>query len=406
MDGILRSLSELSTFGYERSIFNFYVRNEKVNGLSSLMESLKNKVEHKNRWDDIWEGSKGSPMLLQKFKSKIQSISLCLSDRTFIFRNPDYVDNTKVTIVSKTSDQKIEYELSEKTNMKELIDIYEIKESPNLPGLIHWILCEKNPIISYIKTINKKRRTKFMELYKAVLNKPHQKHFAGELSNELKSDTIKLASSKTPWIKEYETKLKVQILNDKIVSGGRTGLSQSIDITLANKTCLILFKNGTFHVLLSKQDNEQLLDFLKLILDVLEFICLFQLLFVTTVDRNIFKYGEVLSSVDRTNVNEMIAVLSPKTHPFYPIKNISLGILNLTNTKLKISPVMFSILKEMNINKQIKLYTPNYINFVVIKSEEELITLINNFHTLLQKVKKLSKQKRTSPFFGTVPNID
>ncbi|CAJ1637914.1 intermediate transcription factor [Salmon gill poxvirus] len=405
MNTILNLLHELSESGYTRSIFNFYIKNESDKILGTLLEELKSKIELTDDWDSLWNNPKLPQDLLFKFKNSIQGIHLCLQDKTHIFRNPSCLTKSPDIKVKCLESGRLQFELPNKKPVDDMIKIYQTGKINNPNNLVYWVLRDKNPVISYLKTINRKKRTRFTELYKEVLNKPHRSNFSGIMSNEFQDDHITKLDNTSPWIKEYSTRLRLQMSGDKIISGGRTGLSQSIDITLKNKTCLILFKNGTFHALLSKKDNETFLEFINLILDVLEFVCLFQIIFVRA-DSDLFKFGACLQSVDRTSVTDTLKILDPKVNMFYPIRNLSLGILNIINTTMKMSKDFFIILKELNKSKQIKLYKPNYINFVVIKNPKELITLINDFHDTLKRVKKVYKQKRTNPLFNSVPDID
>ncbi|BCT22670.1 intermediate transcription factor VITF-3 [Carp edema virus] len=404
MYDILIRLRELYKDSYVRTIFNFYIINDS-DFFSDFSKLIGDQISVVRDFSQLFSTLKSewSQEEFDFYKNQIDLINYCLINNTQILKNLDGFDEpskAKIVEIDEDSNVILNYDVNKISNEK--INFRILEPSDNSEKLINFILFHKNVIGSYQKTMNKKIKTNYGEMSKIVLNKPINV-FSGILENDLQKNEIRF-KKETPWIKHISSALTINLNYEKIIVGGRTGLTQSIDITLKSKTCLIIFKNGTVHILNSKNNEFTFLDFLKNILSSLALVSFLILIIFKNKDPEHILYKQAKKNfkmITNPNLTEDEILDFFKLDEF-PFNKLRLGILNLTYLTDKIFKNIFSIK-----NKKIKIYPESRINLISLNSLEEINSTIKEFETIKKNIfEKEDFLTSINPFIDDVSFIE
>ncbi|CAC21353.1 115R protein [Yaba-like disease virus] len=362
MDELFCCLREIED-SYSRTIFNFHLI--KTNSVCDIYETMKNKISLETMFGNI--------VKCDDVKNKIKKLVYCDIHITKHIINPLLypVYNVNNTIFNKYSNF---FDINAKQNDVSLQTVEIFKR-------------DKSSLISYVKTTNKKKKVDYGEIKKTVhgSGKNFLHYFSGKKSDEYMSTTIKYNETK-PWIKSVSKRMRVDIINNSIITKGKSSILQTIEIVFLNRTCVKIFKDSTMHIILSKEKTELnctgLIDKLFSVYKIL-----FLLLYSITNQKEFNIIHNIANEIiTSNNFEDKIHIIKLKKEE-YGIKNFKIGMFNLTFIKSIPYTVFPSLLDN---GSKIKFFKGKKLNIVAIKSVNDCKKYVYTSNSMLKTMLKRS----------------
>ncbi len=205
----------------------------------------------------------------------------------------------------------------------------------------------------------------------------------------------------TPWIKSKNIVLKLFINNDKVITGGKVNMSKSIQIALINRTNIVLFSNGTIHIIPNKDSTEKTIN--DLLTKIFSVIHLIFSLIINTSDLIKEKDIEFINNIILINtkiddfINKRITINKLKDF----IKDQSIftmfnhGILNLSHkVDFNMLPIQ-KYSKDMALYKKIKIFKNNTVKIGPITNSNLGKIYINEYFKVIEQSKNYKNKLNT-----------
>ncbi|AAL69851.1 SPV112 putative intermediate transcription factor VITF-3 [Swinepox virus] len=245
---------------------------------------------------------------------------------------------------------------------------------------------DKSSLVSYIKTTNKKKKIDYGEIKKTIHGtKTSCNYFCGKKSDDYLVTTIKTTNK--PWIKTMSKRMRIDIINNAIITKGKSSILQTIEIIFVNRTCVKIFKDSTMHIILSKEKMEQgcigLIDKLFNVYQIL-----FRLLYDITHDDMLDTISNYYKDITDLDVFEDKINKIDNMKTIYGINNFKVGMFNLTYNYPITHTVFPSLLGNDN---KIKFFKGKKLNIVALKSLSDCRTYVELANSIIKNMSHRSE---------------
>ncbi|AAR07471.1 115R [Yaba monkey tumor virus] len=325
---------------YSRTIFNFHL--VKSGDVCNIYDTMKNKISSETMFEDI--------VKCDDVRRNIKKLVYCDIHITKHIINQSLYPVYNVGNVFNKYSHFFDINSSQSDVSLRTVEIFER---------------DKSSLISYVKTTNKKKKVDYGEIKKTVYGsgKNFLNYFSGKKSDEYMSTTVRYDNT-NPWIKSVSKRMRVDIVNNAIITKGKSSILQTIEIVFLNRTCVKIFKDSTMHIILSKERRELgcvgLIDKLFSVYKIL-----FLLLYTVTKQKEFSIIYNTSNEIMTSNsFEDKIKIIKSKKDD-YGIKNFKIGMFNLTFTK----PIPYTVFPSLLDNgSKIKFFKGKKLNIVAIKS--------------------------------------
>nr|WGO62739.1 VITF-3 45 kDA large subunit [Wadden Sea poxvirus] len=349
MDDIFTFLHEIEN-KYTRTIFNFhlinYNNNNNDNDIGDIYACMKNKISSEDIFNNV--------VITPEIRSEIKKLVYCDIHLT------KHIINHNCYPIYSSFGYNVQFKCSQ---------FFDINAKPDILSTrtVEIFERDKSSLVSYIKTTNKKHKIDYGEIKKTVHGFTSSfNYFSGKRSDDYLMTTIK-SNTLQPWIKTISKRMRVDIINDSIITKGKSSILQTIEIVFNNRTCIKIFKDSTMHIILSKDKSENgclgMIDKLFSVYNIL-----FSLLNdITNNNSFINKIKMSKSIILAKNFDSKISIIKSMKNE-YGIHNFRIGMFNLTLIKPINHTVFPSLLCN---NSKIKFFKGKKLNIVALRSLED-----------------------------------
>ncbi|ABI99108.1 intermediate transcription factor VITF-3 [Deerpox virus W-1170-84] len=348
---------------YSRTIFNFHLM--KNDGISDIYGKMKELISNETIFNNV--------VKTEYIRSHIKKLVYCDINITKHIINNNVYDN----IVTKRSNHN--FKCSQFFDIKSGTD--ELSRST-----VKIFEHDRSSLVSYIRTTNKKRKVDYGEIKKTVHGSSKTpNYFSGKKSDDYLITTIKSVHSQ-PWIKTITKRMRIDIINNSIVTKGKSSILQTIEVVFVNRTCIKIFKDSTMHIILSKDKMETgSIGIINKLFKVYEI--LFHLLHDIT-NETIFKkiFDISLTVLSATTFDEKMNQIKINEHE-YGISNFGIGMFNLTYIK----PISFTVFPSLlEDNNKIKFFKGKKLNIVAIRSLKDCKYYVSLSNSIMKNMEERS----------------
>lgn len=225
-------------------------------------------------------------------------------------------------------------------------------------------MADRSSLVSYVKTTSRKNKIDYGEIKRTIHSgNSSGYYYSGRRSDKYQSTTVCVDKAK-PWIKTISKRLRVDIIQDAIVTRGKSSILQTIEIIYANRTCVKIFKNSTVHVILSKDKSENsTADLVDKLFGT--YRVLFALVREVTGNSLFDSYADIAAAiVAARGFDEKIELVRRHVH-MYGIYNFKVGMFNITFTR----PIQFTVFPSLlDHRSKIKFFKGKKLNIVALSS--------------------------------------
>ncbi|AVD69305.1 ORF186 [Saltwater crocodilepox virus] len=246
-------------------------------------------------------------------------------------------------------------------------------------------LSDASSLFSYVKTIEKKPKINYGEIKRSLTNSGYR-FYSGRKSDGFCSTTVSCQRDK-PWIKSVRKELVVRVLDESILTRGKSSILQTIEVALKDKTCVKIFKNSTVHVILSKDDGEA--DVAGLVDKCFRTLrVLYGIAHAVTGDARFPRCAADAARVMAAGtLREKLAAVA-RHRDNYGVRNFSVGIFNL----MRAAPLGCTIFPAaVRPGTKVKFFKGRKLNLVALTSPEDCARQVAEAERLLDEFARKSR---------------
>ncbi|AMB18445.1 M113R [Myxoma virus] len=350
---------------YSRTIFNFHLVSNK--DVSDVYPKMRELISNETLFDRI--------VTTDSIKNSIKKIIYCDIHLTKHVINSDAYPTQDTTNAS--------------SNYSKIAQFFDVKTNDDEISMRTAYIFErdKSSLVSYIKTTNKKRKIDYGEIKKTIHStRSFLSYFSGKKSDDYLSTTIKSTECQ-PWIKTISKRMRIDIVNNAIITKGKSSILQTIEIVFANRTCVKIFKDSTMHIILSKDKNEKdCVGIINKLFDVYKVLfCLLYNIVQNDAFLEIYTHSETIIALEtfEEKINKIKDV-----RRCYGVYNFKVGMFNLTFNK----PIEYTVFPSLLVHggSKIKFFKGKKLNIVALRSLEECVRYIELTESIMKKMEERS----------------
>uniref|UniRef100_A0AAU7E259 Intermediate transcription factor 3 large subunit n=1 Tax=Rousettus bat poxvirus TaxID=3141933 RepID=A0AAU7E259_9POXV len=362
MDHLLRFLHSIED-RYARTIFNFHV--QQSHEVPAIYEAVRARIADAVRFTDV-VGDAGA-------RAAIKKIIYCDMSIT-----KHVLNHAAFAPAADTGRQR--------QRLQQHFDVV-ARDDAASARTREIFMTDRSSLMSYVKTTSRKNKIDYGEIKRTIHSgNGAGYYYSGRRSDKYQSTTVCVDKAR-PWIKTISKRLRVDIVQDAIITRGKSSILQTIEIIFTSRTCIKVFKNSTVHVILSKDKAERCTaDLVDKLFGT--YAVLFAFMREITQSAVFESYAAIANAVvAAASFEEKLALVCRNQH-MYGIYNFKVGMFNITYTQ----PIQFTVFPSLlDHRSKIKFFKGKKMNIVALSSLDECCRYVEHAEAVLATMRARSR---------------